>query len=639
MEPDDPLAMDPEAMRRLGYEVVDRLVVRAERMDASPALRTSPRRTIAKLLDEPPPERPQPVDQVLDELFENVLPFLGRFDHPRFFAYVPGAGTWPAALADLVASAANIDAGEWREAAGPSQVELTVLGWFAEWIGYPSGAEGILVSGGSAANLQGLAVAREALAGPMSDRIVVYVGDVAHSSIARGARALGFRPEQVRVLPTDERFRLRAATAAAAMDADRREGRLPLAVVAAGGATNTGAVDPFVELAELCRERNVWLHVDAAYGGFAVLTERGRRQLDGLELADSVTLDPHKWLAMPFEVGCLMVREGHQLRSAFEIVPEYLKDTQLMEAEVNLANRGLQLTRGARALKVWMSLKVFGVDAFRRAIDRSLDLAVFAQECIERSEHLEIVTPVTLGVLTFRRRFPGISDEDELERLNARLIRSLAESGVGLVSSTRLRGRYVIRFCVLNHTSGKQDVLRVLDWLDSADVPTDRDPMPAVERASETGIRQSWLAGPTMTPEDLVAIPLFQTLTEDRCVSLLAVSQEQRLAPGEIVIREWEYGKLFFVVLEGAMDVLSGDQVIGVLQAGDFFGENAALDWGAGYSYARTASVRAREPARLLVIPGAVLDDLRRTGADVERRLLAAIRERLGSRWPSLPAT
>ena len=175
-----------------------------------------------------------------------------------------------------------------------------------------------------------------------------------------------------------------------------------------------------------------------------------------------------------------------------------------MEAEVNLANRGLQLTRGARALKVWMSLKVFGVDAFRRAIDRSLDLAAFAQECIERSEHLEMVTPVTLGVLTFRRRFPGITDEDDLERLNARLIRSLAESGVGLVSSTRLRGRYVIRFCVLNHTSGRQDVLRVLDWLDSADVPTDRDlaAEPTVERASETGIRQSWLAGPTMTSRD-----------------------------------------------------------------------------------------------------------------------------------------
>ena len=285
MEPDDPLEMDPEAMRRLGYEVVDRLVARAERMDASPTLRTVSRDAIAELLDEPAPERSQPVDRVLDDLFERVLPFLGRFDHPRFFAYIPGAGTWPAALADLVASAANIDAGEWREAVGPSQVELIVLSWFADWIGYPSGAEGILVSGGSAANLQALAVAREALVGPMSDRIVVYVGDVAHSSVARGARALGFRPEQVRVLPTDERFRLRAATVAAAMDADRREDRLPLAVVAAGGATNTGAVDPLVELAELCRERNVWLHVDAAYGGFAVLTERGRQQLEGLELA------------------------------------------------------------------------------------------------------------------------------------------------------------------------------------------------------------------------------------------------------------------------------------------------------------------------------------------------------------------
>jgi len=233
-------------------------------------------------------------------------------------------------------------------------------------------------------------------------------------------------------------------------------------------------------------------------------------------------------------------------------------------------------------------------------------------------------------VLTFRRRFRGIADEDALERLNARLIRSLAESGVGLVSSTRLRGRYAIRFCVLNHTSGRQDVLRVLEWLDSADVPIDHDPEPTFERTSETGIRQSWLAGPTVTPSGLVAIPLFESLSDDRCVSLLAVSRELRLAPGEIVIREWEYGKLFYVILEGAVEVLSGDQVIDVLHEGEFFGENAALDWGAGYSYARTASVRAKEPARLLAIPGAALDDLRRSSADVERRLLAAIRERLG---------
>ena len=188
---------------------------------------------------------------------------------------------------------------------GPSQLELTVLDWFRDWIGYPAGAAGVLVSGGSAANLTAIACAREALVGPMSPRIVAYTSDQTHSSLARAARHLGFRPDQIRVLPTDEAFRLRPADVAAAMDADVAAGRLPFLVSANAGTTSTGAVDPLPELAAICRERGVWLHVDGAYGAFAVLTERGRAALAGLALADSVTLDPHKWLAMPFEVGCL----------------------------------------------------------------------------------------------------------------------------------------------------------------------------------------------------------------------------------------------------------------------------------------------------------------------------------------------
>ena len=556
MQPDDPLGMDPEAMRRLGYDVVDRLVARAERMDASPTLRTVSREAIAELLDGPAPEQPQPVERVLDDLFEHVLPFLGRFDHPRFFAYIPGAGTWPAALADLVASAANIDAGEWREAAGPSQVELTVLGWFAEWIGYPSGrrASSSVVARRPTSRAS---PSPEALAGPMS------IGSWSTSVTRRTPRSREAlerwvsgpsRSASSRRMSGSDCARQRSPprwTPNVLKGGCRSRSLRPAARRTRRGRPARGAVGALPRTQRLAACRRCLRRIRRPHRAWTSAAQ-------GLELADSVTLDPHKWLAMPFEVGCLMVREGHQLRSAFEIVPEYLKDSQMVEAEVNLANRGLQLTRGARALKVWVSLKVFGVDAFRRAIDRSLDLAAFAQECIERSEHLEIVTPVTLGVLTFRRRFPGIADEDELERLNTRLIQSLAESGVGLVSSTRLRGMFVIRFCVLNHTSGRQDVQRVLDWLDSADVPIDRDPEPTVERASETGVRQSWLAGSTMTSWDLAAIPLFETLSDDRCLSLLAVSRELRAAPGEVVIREWEYGKLFYVILEGAVEVVSG---------------------------------------------------------------------------------
>jgi glutamate/tyrosine decarboxylase-like PLP-dependent enzyme len=352
---------------------------------------------MAARIDEPPPGAPRPFDALLQRLDRDVLPFVGHFDHPRFFGYIPGAGTWPAALGDLIAAATNVDAGGWREAAGPSQLEMTVLDWFREWMGYPIGAAGVLVSGGSAANLTAIACAREAIVGPMSPRIVAYTSDQTHSSLARAARHLGFRPDQIRVLATDERFRLRVDDLVAAIDADLAADRLPFLVSANAGTTSTGAVDDLAAISAICRERGIWMHVDAAYGGFAVLTERGRDALRGLELADSVTLDPHKWLAMPFEVGCLMVREGTALETAFELHPEYLQDRSATHSAVNFADRGLQLTRASRAIKVWLALETFGVDAFRAVVDRAIDLTLAAQQAIEADDRLELISPASLG--------------------------------------------------------------------------------------------------------------------------------------------------------------------------------------------------------------------------------------------------
>ena len=239
---------------------------------------------------------------------------MSKGDHPGFFAYVPFAGTWPGALGDLIASATNVYAGSWMEAAGPSQLELEVLGWFKDWIGYPAEAAGLLVSGGSAANLTALACAREALVGSMSDDLVVYVSDQAHSSVARAARSLGFRPDQVRVIPTDDELRLRIDLLESAMDADVAAGRKPLFVSANGGATNSGAVDPLEELVELCRgARASGCTSTRPTAGSPCSTSAGARQLAGIERADSITLDPHKWLYQPYECGCLLVRDGAEL--------------------------------------------------------------------------------------------------------------------------------------------------------------------------------------------------------------------------------------------------------------------------------------------------------------------------------------
>src|SRR5207248_3286165 len=250
---DDSLWLDAATMRDLGRDAIELITARLVRpWDATPVVVAQSPEDLASRLHEPAPESSRKFPELLARLERDVLPFMARNEHPGYFAYIPGSGTWPAALGDLIASGLNMDVGSWGLSAGPSQLELVVLDWFKQWLGYPTDAAGLLTSGGSAANMTALACAREALVGSMSDRLVVYCADQAHSSIARAARILGFRPDQVRVLPVDDRYRLRIDALKAAMDADARSGREPLFVAAAAGATSSGAVDPLAEIASLC---------------------------------------------------------------------------------------------------------------------------------------------------------------------------------------------------------------------------------------------------------------------------------------------------------------------------------------------------------------------------------------------------
>src|SRR5215831_5979582 len=290
------------------------------------------------------------------------------------------------------------------ESPAATQIELEVIDWFRSWLGMPAGTAGVLVSGGSAANLTALLVAREAAGGPSEDS-VMYVSDQGHSSLARTARAMGLRPHQVRVLPTDDHWRLQPQTLAAAARTDRRAGRIPFAVCAGAGSTSTGAVDPLAGLADVCAAEEVWLHVDAAYGGFAALTPKGRALLAGIERADSVTVDPHKWLFQPFECGGVLVRDGARLARTFAIHPDYLDSTETHAAgEVNFGEMGLQLSRGSHALKVWMSVQAFGLAAFRTAIDRNMKLATYAEELVHAHDTLTLMAPASLGIVCLDRK-------------------------------------------------------------------------------------------------------------------------------------------------------------------------------------------------------------------------------------------
>jgi len=458
------LEMDPETMRRLGYRAIDALVERIQRLPDVRPWQGASRREMEETLREPAPEEGRDADEVMERALREILPVAGRIDHPRFFAFVPASPTWPSILGDLLAGGFNIFQGTWLESAAPSQVELVVLDWIRDWVGLPEGAGGLFTSGGSAANLIGLVAAREDAGNP--ERPVVYLSDQGHSSLERAARIGGIPGDAVREIPTDAHFRMEPGALADAIADDRRAGRSPLVVCASAGATNTGAVDPLDRIATVCEGAGVWLHVDAAYGGFAILTERGRRALQGLERADSVTLDPHKWLFQPYEAGCLLVRDVERLETAFRVLPEYLQDTELGMEQVNFADRGLQLTRSFRALKVWMSIQTFGVGAFRASIDDAIGIAAAAGDRIRRSARLELLAPPSLGIVCFRYRPEGAA-EGELDLLNRTIQDRIVEEGTAMISSTRLRGRHSLRLCILNHRSTEADAFQLLDRIEA----------------------------------------------------------------------------------------------------------------------------------------------------------------------------
>jgi glutamate/tyrosine decarboxylase-like PLP-dependent enzyme len=465
-------------------------------------------------------------------------------------------------------------------------------------VGYRVRAGGVLGSGGSAANLTAIACAREALLGAMTGDAMLYLSDQTHSSVARAARALGFAPGQVRVIPTDEHQRIRTDALRSALATDRGAGRTPLVVIANAGTTATGAVDPLAELADICRDARVWLHVDGAYGASACLTERGRRALAGLHLADSITIDPHKWLYQPVELGALLVRDGGALRRGFTVAPEYLEGVATEEREVNFSDLGLQLTRSSRALKLWMSVHHFGVAAFRAAIDTCFDLVEHARRRIEETPELELLSAPSLGILTFRRRPAGVDDEAALERINASLADAIAQTGEVFLSTARVRGRFALRLCILNHSTSITEVDRALEL--AATLPTTDEPVAA--RVGYPPLEEGWLRRAHLDRDALRALPLFASLDDEQAARVLADARELHTVPSEPIVEQWQVDRDLYVILEGAVEAQVDGTAMRMLGPGDFFGEVAALDWGAGFGRTRTATVTAVEPARLLVL-------------------------------------
>jgi aromatic-L-amino-acid/L-tryptophan decarboxylase len=443
--------MSADEMRALGYAAVDAIVEHMSGIRDMPAYTAGDAGALEQSLGGPPPVDGCDPRDLIATVVSDALHTGTRTDHPGMLAYVPNHPTFPGAVADFLAAGANVFAGSWQGGPGAAVVELTVLRWICELLGLDASTAGVIQSGGSMANLVGLAVARDThLPGVGADR-VAYVSSQSHSSVTRALSLLGI--DHVREVPVDAGYRLRADELARAADRDRVAGLLPWCAVAAAGSTNTGAVDDLPAISAVCRERDLWLHVDGAYGGLIALGDRGRAVIRGLELADSLVLDAHKSLFVPLAAGLVMIRDGGRLERTFTVRPEYLEDAYRLGG-VSFSDRGPELTRPFRALKLWMTIRAFGFERIRQSLDTGLELAELAATLIERSDRLDVVTGPWLGIVTFRSTFgvPALA-----------LVEAVVASGRGMISTTVLGGETVARLCVLGHRTRAVDVERVLE--------------------------------------------------------------------------------------------------------------------------------------------------------------------------------
>ncbi|CAL2082495.1 Glutamate or tyrosine decarboxylase [Tenacibaculum sp. 190524A02b] len=452
--------LSKEEMKSYGYKIVDIIAEHwATLEDKKPVVSASRKEMDSVFLQEAPNEG-MPAEEVLEFVMDNVIPNSTVISHPKAFSFVPGPSNFVSTMADTLATGFNIFSGGWMVSPAAAELEIVTMNWLLKMYNFPvEQGGGIFTSGGSMANLTALVTARRIKCGDDFSKAVIYLSDQAHSSNIKAIRVLGFKKEQIRVLPTDLEFRISINKLKNAIAKDRLEGLQPFCFIASAGTTNTGTVDPLNDIADICEEEDLWMHVDGAYGGAAILAEKGARALRGIERADSLTVDPHKWFFQPYEIGCLLVKDASWLSGTFSEKPEYLRDIEGNESEINFYDYGIQLTRRFRALKFYMSIKTYGLDTFKKAVTYNINLADEVEKMLRKSRNWEIISPATLAVINFRYNPIGLNlSEEELDKLNQQISQKVMESREALLVTTVLNKQVVLRMCLINPKTTFEDV-------------------------------------------------------------------------------------------------------------------------------------------------------------------------------------
>ena len=471
--PTIPLELRGAEFRELVGKTMERLVPWLDSISTQPSNALDGGQKVARSFDEPMPENGHVFGQILGRLFDRAITTSLNAASPGYLAYIPGGGLPTTAIADLITDVTNRYTGLWMPAPGLVQLEISVIRWFCAMVGYGERAGGWLCSGGSMANLCAIVAGREAKLGEDFRDGILYTSDQAHHSLLKAARIVGFPKRNVRVLPAGKGFRMDLEALAKAVKADRDAGLRPFFVALHAGSTPVGAVDDLSGIADFCAEQGMWTHVDAAYGGFFMLTERGQAMLAGIKKADSITLDPHKGLFLPYGTGCLLVKERETLRSAFAESAAYLPPSQEDDDRWDFADFGPELSRPARGLRVWLPLQLHGAGAFREALNEKLDLARYAVEKVAAMKGVRVISAPELSLFTCRIEPEGMVAEDA-DSFNRRVMSRVNQkkrvmlTGVPIWDATIEKHVFVIRVCVLCFRTHQDRIDMMLEDLSGA---------------------------------------------------------------------------------------------------------------------------------------------------------------------------
>ncbi len=450
--------MESADFRRHGHALVEWIADYLAGAERYPVLSNVAPGDIRRLLPAAPPEHGERFEEVFRDVERVIVPGLTHWNHPGFFAYFAITASAPGVLAEFLAAALNQQAMLWRTSPAATELEEVALGWLRQLLGLPDTFDGVIYDTASISTLHALAAAREAALPGVREhgfagrtgarRAAVYCSAQAHSSVDKAVMLLGFGEEALRRIPADAEFRMRTDLLEAAIAADRAAGVEPVAVVATVGTTSTTSVDPVGTIAAMCRTARVWLHVDAAYAGAAALLPSHRPHFAGWELADSVVVNPHKWLFVPFDLSAFYCRRMDVVRQAFSVVPDYLRSVEGDQGVRNLMDTGIQLGRRFRALKLWMVLRHFGAEGLREVLTEHIRLARLFASWVEGDSRFELMAPVPFSVVCFRARPPTCTSADAIDRFNQRLLDAVNSSGDVFLSHTRVNGAMTVRLAV-----------------------------------------------------------------------------------------------------------------------------------------------------------------------------------------------